>query len=992
MDSEEGKKEETTNNSINGAKSDSEIRPLSLGEKSLSEEKSSDVAVSEKKEETPNKEIHEVHLKKGHHKEHKEEHNSEEKDRNKEDDTINFNFNWSFLKNKKFQWGLVVVLFAILAILSVGMRLSNLPLLIDHTTGNYTLADPDAMYWLRLEGRLVAGGNISGIDTMRNPGLNVTFTHDLVVYAVVGAYNLLHSFNSAITYQFIDTIYPAYAFLIALAIFFFLIYYLTKSKTASIIGSVFLAYSPAFLFRTVAGVSGHEALGTMFLFAVFLVFIISLKELGKDKIKASIWGVVTGIFITLTYASWNGTANFMFLILPIALFLYYVFNLRNEPNRKVNFILYYIIFLVVSLITTLFVHYAPSYLYSFFFIASGVLVPAILAFSIIDYSFDFFKNKFFVKVEKSKFRLLISAALTLLFGVVILAILKGEGFGIFADLYARLIHPLNQARVALTVAYYAQPYLTDFQSQIMLSFFWLFILGSALILIEFTRNIKSQKERFYLSIIGIASMIAVLFSRYSSTSIFDGVNFLSQFVYFLGFIGLLGSLIFIYLRSKEKIDTNLLFLYSWMIVMLVTIRAAQRTIFLVAPFIAIIGAYLILRSLQGIKNSKKEGMKYVYGIVLALAIVLSFAYMFGNPFSANSPGAYYMSNVQAANTGPLMDNYWQNAMSWVRNNTAPDSIFLSWWDYGYLIQTAGLRTTVLDGGNFNAYWDYMMGRYVLTTPKPDTALSFMKTHNVSYLLIDPTDIGKYPAYSSIGNSENVSDRESYLQTFVSDPSQTQETNNGTTRIYQGGFPLDDDLIINASTGPILLPAGSAGLGAILIHESNSSYYQPQGIYVYNGQQYEEPIEYMYIDGKLLDFHSGVNATVYVYPNVYNNQFDQHGAAMYLSQRTQNSLVAEIYLMNDPRHEYPELKLVQSQGAYPFNFYYGGFQGPLDIWYVNETAITQAGIISQPAFMASSGIYGADDNLAFTKNPQVNLNKSNAPMIPYFNSSLVNQGA
>ncbi len=881
----------------------------------------------------------------------------------KAEETLNLKLNFDFLKNKKVQWSLVILIFALIAIFSVGMRLSNLPLLVDHTTGNYTLSDPDALYWLRLEGHLLTTGNLNGLDPMRNPGLDVPYTQSLVVYTVVAAYKFVHSFNGAITYQFIDAVHPAYAFLIALAIFFFLIYFLTKSKTAALIGSFFLAYSPAFLFRTIAGVSGHEALGIMFLFAVFLSFVLSLKYFEKSWKHSLAFGILTGFLITLSFVAWGGTINFIFLILPISLFLYYIFNSRENINSKGKFLLFYISMVLVSLLSTLLVYYTPSSLYTLFFNPTGVLVPAVFLFALVDFSWDYFKLNYFKKIQNSKFRLLISGGVTVVLGIILMGLFEGGGIGVFSRIYTSLIHPLGTGRVGLTVAYYAQPYLTDFQAQSSIQLFWLFLIGTSFMLIEFFQVAKSTKEKFYLSLVGIVSVIAILFSRYSSSSTFNGVDFISQLVYFLGFVGLVACLIFVYANGKHKIDSTLIFLFSWMVVMLVTVRAAQRTIFLVVPYMVVISSYLLFKLIYYIKNSKKEGMKYLLGAVFILSLILSFIYMFGNPL-VSSPGAYYTSNIQAKNTGPLMDQDWQNAMAWVRNNTSSDSVFLHWWDYGYLLQTAGNRTTVLDGGNFNSYWDYLMGRYVLTTPNPATAKSFIKTHNVSYLLIDPTDIGKYAAYSSIGNSENVSDRASYLPTFVSDPRQTQETSNGTTRVYQGAFPLDDDIIFNSSKGPMLLPSGSAGLGAIAVRERNSSYTQPIGVYIYNNQQYQLPIRYMYIGGRLLDFNSGIDATVYIYPSVENQQLNLQGAAMYLSSKTENSLVAQIYLMKDPNNLYPELTLVDEESPYPFNFYYNGFQGPIRIWKVNTSAMSN--VLARPEFLAPDGIYGGDDNLTFTK--------------------------
>ncbi|HTZ42181.1 MAG TPA: STT3 domain-containing protein, partial [Candidatus Omnitrophota bacterium] len=289
------------------------------------------------------------------------------------------------LKNKKVQIGLTILILSVIVILSTMMRLSNLPLLVDHTTGNYTLSDPDALYWMRLENILIQGGNLNGIDSMRYPSLNITYTHELLPYIIADSYKFIHTFNLNITYQFLDAIYPAYAFAISLVIFFFLVYVLTKSKVASLIACGFLAYSPAYLFRTIAGVSGHEALGMLFLFAVFLVFALGLKRFHKNWRQTMVWGAILGIATTYSHAAWGGTINFIFLILPVSLLLYYLFNIEESNLKlKMKFIMFYLIWMITSLLATFLVHLTPSRIYTLFTSSQGILVPFVLAFAIIE--------------------------------------------------------------------------------------------------------------------------------------------------------------------------------------------------------------------------------------------------------------------------------------------------------------------------------------------------------------------------------------------------------------------------------------------------------------------------------------------------------------------------------------------------------------------------------------------------------------------------------
>lgn len=886
-----------------------------------------------------------------------------------------------FAKNKKVQWILVTLIFLFILISSTTIRLSNLPLLVDHTTGNYTLSDPDALYWMRLEMHLLQYGNLNGIDTMRFPSLNLTYSHEMLVYVVADAYKFISSFNNTITFQYLDAVYPAYAFAISLIIFFFLIYFLTKSKTAATIASAFLAYSPLYLFRTITGVSGHEALGMMFMFAIFLIFVIGLKKFHKNWKQTILWSVLLGIFTAFSDAAWAGSVNFILLIISLAFMIYYLFNIEEENFKLKNkLVAFYLIWLVFSMLSTYLVHYTPSYLLSTLFNIPGIFVLAIFAFIAIDSVLS--RRK---KFEKSKSRWIWSLIATAVVGLLF-EIVYQRGFGIIQKIYILLLHPLGLGRAALTVAYYAQPYLTDLISQSMPTLFWLFMLGIGAVFIELVRGVKARKHKIYLALLGIVSVIGILFSRYSSTGLLDGVNFLSQAIYFLSFAAIIIFFGWRYYKDRSKISEEMIFIFCWMLIMLITGRIAVRTLFMVVTFMSFAGAYLLVKTLEYTKEAKDQLLKFCLGVILAIAIILSLIYLFGNPLNQTA-GAYTISASQATQVGPLTNDQWQNAMAWVRNNTANNSIFASWWDYGYLIQTIGLRATVLDGSNYNVYWDHLMGRYVLTTPNPDSALAFMKAQNASYLLIDFTDFGKYPAYASIGSNNNGTDRFASPTLVVADPTQDYKTNGTTIRSYQGTTFVDQDIIYNGlflpgvvnQSGRIVYNAYE--IGVIMNYSTDNSTIsirQPSAVFLYNGQQYAVPMRYVYYDNQMTDFGSGINATFMLIPNInyQNNQIsvDPIGAGIYLSPVVQDSLYARLYLMNDPYNQYPTItqgvyeendiiNLLRSKGYNigEFAYFQGQLVAPLKIWHVS----IPSNILLRTEFTNPTGDYAGLDNLTLT---------------------------
>jgi hypothetical protein len=191
-------------------------------------------------------------------------------------------------------------------------------------------------------------------------------------------------------------------------------------------------------------------------------------------------------------------------------------------------------------------------------------------------------------------------------------------------------------------------------------------------------------------------------------------------------------------------------------------------------------------------------------------------------------------------------------MSWVRENTPEDAVFGHWWDYGYWVQSIGERATILDGGNQLPYWNHLMGRHALTGSDNQKALDYLYAHGGTHFLIDSTDIGKYSAFSSIGSDEDY-DRASWIVSFVRDPQLSREQKNSTLFIYRGSTAIDGDIIYQPENGSrVFLPGMQSGVGGFLVErDSDGTIINPvEGIYVYNGVQYEIPLRYAYDQGNL----------------------------------------------------------------------------------------------------------------------------------------------
>jgi asparagine N-glycosylation enzyme membrane subunit Stt3 len=865
--------------------------------------------------------------------------------------------------NKKFLLALTAFIFLVILISSTAIRISNLENLKDPTTEDYTAADPDALYFMRVAGTLINEGNIDGIDSLRAPAYNIAFTDEFTPTGIKIIYNVADLFYNSVDWKFIAVISPVIFFILGLIVFFFLCYHLTKSKLVALLASAFLAFSPAYLFRTTAGVLDHDALGMFAFFSVLLTFSVGLKRHDKSIKNTILWASILGILTAFAMWTWSGQTTFIFIIIPASLLIHYLFNLEEKRDKKGKLVLFNLIWIISFVIFSLIEGFPLQNVTGKIFVASSILLMFSTGFMVIDYFIH--KNIKKLKFLKENKRALYSILGVLILGILFL-ILRGENVIDFVGaIYQRLLNPFGSTgRLGATVSENAQPYLEQWTGQIGKIIFWMFYLGTLFISINFSEKIKVKKEKITFVLLAVLSFLGILLSRVSPGKVLDGTHFISQVLYAGSIIAFLLYSAHLYFKKRFEIKSEAIVLFASVFFMIILGRSAARTIFVATPFVCLSAAYAIREFLRVTRKTSDEMLKIIFATITILLILLSVVALFGNPLS-KTQGEYQNSKIQAKYIGSAANSQWQYAMEWVRENTNENSIFIHWWDYGYLIQTLSERKTVSDGGHAAGdSGDHYVGRYILTTPNPETALSYMKTWNVSYLLIDPTDLGKYSAYSKIGSDENY-DRFSYFPTGIMDSSQTYETGDEISRVYQMSGGVDADIIYENSEGEqIFIPGPTYDklgnpsykayfIGIVLSTVSQDGNYfskQPEAVYLYNNQQIRIPMRYLYMQEELIDFKEGLDAVFFVVPSVIESSqgisINEFGAGIYMSPKVSKSLFAQLYLMDDPSGNYPTIKVAHSepdivvsslemQGLDIGEFvYYQGFRGPLKIWEVN----------------------------------------------------------
>ncbi len=879
---------------------------------------------------------------------------------------------------EKTSWIIYGILTVILAvsvyIRTLPMRINpatGKPGLWDITTNNWTLGpDLDPFLFLRWTKDIVEHGKLFILDTMRSVPLahicsgatcdpvNTANEMQLLSYIISYFYKFLSLFNKSITVEYASVLYPVVlAVLTGIAFFLFArkLFYKEGKKVSNIIALIataFFVLVPSLLPRTIAGIPGKES--TSFLF-IFLSYYFFLEAITSDKLKrglifGALAGMATGILSLI-----QGVGDVVFL--GIGLFVFVEFILGKINKEK--FYIYSIwIAGFIALMTPFSVRYSIVDL-----IESASTAICFLIFFILLLNFLIMDKKIFKLDEKIKKMKLPSPVIFAVGGVLLLAVVSSIFFGIsfvpgmVQKVISNTIQPITLGRFGITVAenkpsYFISDWTDNFGPTVfnIPLYFWLFFAGSVFLFYYGIKKFEKREKQILISSY-ILFLVCLIFSKYSTASVLNGDSNLSLTVYFGGTVIFLISLAYIYFKRNKsgslaglkELNSADLFYIIILTIMIIAARGSIRLIMFLGAVSPAVIAFLIVKLSQKYLSEKEDFKKMIAGIIVFLVILASIITIWNYYQSDKSTGENYIPGIYQWQ--------WQKAMEWVRDNTPTTAVFAHWWDYGYWVQTIGERATILDGGNAIGYWNYFMGRNVLTGTNEKDALDFLYAHNATNLLIDSTDIGKYGAFSSIGSDENY-DRYSWIPTIFLDDQQTKETSNETDYVYQVGTVLDQDLIVQNNGQQVLLPAEKAVVAVIMVSVDNSgNMLQPRIFFMYNNQQYVMPLRYIYSDGKLYDFNSGFDAGIYIFPRIDTSSDGKmsavkNGAAFYLSERTINSELVKLYLFGENSNYFKLVHTEDSifvdslntQGASLGNFvYYQGLQGPIKIWQISYPA-------------------------------------------------------
>jgi asparagine N-glycosylation enzyme membrane subunit Stt3 len=130
-------------------------------------------------------------------------------------------------------------------------------------------------------------------------------------------------------------------------------------------------------------------------------------------------------------------------------------------------------------------------------------------------------------------------------------------------------------------------------------------------------------------------------------------------------------------------------------------------------------------------------------------------------------------------------NDWQNALTYLRDNTPRKAVIMSWWDYGYWILDLAERRPVVDNGFYAYDWERLHDvGLAYATSEASEAVRVMQKYGADYLVFSETERVILPAIAEYGLGKAYGD----------DPSIDEELKDCLyNRVLSGDFQSDSGL-------------------------------------------------------------------------------------------------------------------------------------------------------------------------------------------------------
>lgn len=211
---------------------------------------------------------------------------------------------------------------------------------------------------------------------------------------------------------------------------------------------------------------------------------------------------------------------------------------------------------------------------------------------------------------------------------------------------------------------------------------------------------------------------------------------------------------------KETAENELMILATivWFFLWVGLARGGKRHDFFIGMPLAY-GTAWILWSLPVYLIQRLKDIKILYPqirekrFVASVAIIVLMMLIFWKPLGGYATRAIYAAkDMRPAVPG---QNSRTQTFQWMNDKLPKSSVIAANWGYGTQLNVLGGVDTIVDSDHFLKHWIHLYYRYVYCAQDEGEALSFLKTHSGTHLMLTEQGlVSRSVNYSAMGSDEN----------------------------------------------------------------------------------------------------------------------------------------------------------------------------------------------------------------------------------------------
>ena len=600
--------------------------------------------------------------------------------------------------------------------------------------GQFTGADP-YLYAKQAE-QIAELGSLPAKDMQRWLPLGRDNGQLLSFYAYVLAYThkVVNRFFPKLTRYHIQLYAPTVLFTLGLAALSLFLVQTHGIAFASIV-AMLLATMPGNISRSMAGFSDRDA--WIWFIAVLAVIFYLWKERVAPGYRRYLITAVSGFTVFLGGLSWEAFGLFVVIILCVEL---WKFCSTSAEQHLKEYILWVFMFVPWLLLIS------PVYRSGYGFtthVAALMILPSLIVLGIRGTRHILIWRFLWCRTHPR----LLSLAL------VFIAIVIGIGYVVSqAHTFELTAYPLQKGKLMQNVNELIPPTLLLWIQR----YGGIFVIGSvglALGSLQYWQW-KGLALSVYLSL-----FFASTFFREPLSILIGGVWCDRIFAASIVLIGI--GITCWQRKEKNKNELVMLAAIIWFLLWGVLARSATRHSFFMGVPLAF-GTASILWSFPVYLIQWFKDKEYFYPhikertVTACIAISILIPVLFWKPIGGHATHAIHAASLRPPipGKGSLLKTF-----QWMKTELSQDNVVAATWDLGTQLNVLGGVKTIIDPDHYIQHWILLYYRHVFLAQSEQEALSFLKTHHATHLML--TDIGvafNSERYSVLGSDKN-NDRE-----------------------------------------------------------------------------------------------------------------------------------------------------------------------------------------------------------------------------------------